>query len=360
MRQSIVLMLLACLAFLGSVSAVSGYTLDSEHALYSNMKGIYVFDNRADDGNNIAGTGTMVGTTEDADGFDTPITQSFQSWYNDFGSAYTICVWHDGMTLAAYGAIVEFWSSGDGSALVWQRDNANDRIRIYHSGSYQTLSTLNMADIGSSQMLALAWNTTSDDAYAYDDGVSLGSQEQATNPSTSMSDAVLTVGGDCTVTRVYIFDAHIGATALLALTSDPNSIFESEAPLPKATTPSPADEATDVAIASLLSWAAADGALNYNVYFGLDANDINDLYVSNVTDPNYDPTMIYETGYQWRIDPNTATQTTTGDVWTFTSVAEPAAPEPAAPTGWHVSPPAWNKNGSAWQKQTGLVGWNKR
>ncbi len=93
------LILLALLLLLLAAGVVRAYTLDTEHPLYPYAKGIYVFDNRADDGDNIAGTGTMVGTVEDADGFDTPITQTFQSWYNSFGSAYTICLWHGGWGL---------------------------------------------------------------------------------------------------------------------------------------------------------------------------------------------------------------------------------------------------------------------
>ena len=208
----------------------AGYTLDTEHPLYANMKGIYVFDNRADDGDNIAGTGTMVGTVEDADGFDTPISQSFQAWYNSFGAGYTICIWHDGMTLGAWGGIFTIWSAGDGAALCWQRNNLVDEVRVYHNATGTGMAGLNMADIADPQMLALRW----DEAYcsAWDDGVWIAHIEHGTDPKTNCSDAAIGIGGQCTVTRVYIFDTDISNDAIAALAADPDSIFDEEEPPP--------------------------------------------------------------------------------------------------------------------------------
>lgn len=127
-------------------------------------------------------------------------------------------------------------------------------------------------------------------------------------------------------------------------------------PLDQATTPDPIDDANDVALTQILSWSAVTDANNYEVYFGPDANDINDLYVATVTDPNYDPDLSYDTVYQWRVDPNSDDAgTTTGVVWSFTTVSAPA--EPNAPSGWQSSP-TWNQDGSAWHEGSPI--WNRR
>ncbi|HUT14583.1 MAG TPA: LamG domain-containing protein [Thermoguttaceae bacterium] len=213
-----------------SESAWESLTLDTAHALYANMVGIYVFDNRADDGDNIVGTGTMVGTSEGASGFATPISQTFQSWYNSFGSGYTVCIWHDGMTLGAWESIVSLWSVGDGTAMSCQRDNENDQTKVYHADTGATYAAMNMADIAGAQMLALSWNTTDDQITAYDDGASLGDVAQSVDPKSNCTDAALEIGGQCTVTRVYIFDTDIGPTAIAALVADPTSIFSDSSP----------------------------------------------------------------------------------------------------------------------------------
>jgi hypothetical protein len=88
----------------------------------------------------------------------------------------------------------------------------------------------------------------------------------------------------------------------------------------KVTTPSPAHQATGVTVTPTLTWAAADGAINYNVYFGqgelvLIGNQATRTYTPAELDPN-------GTEYWWRIDANNAEGATTGDTWTFTTAYE--------------------------------------
>lgn len=330
-------------------SMAMGLTVDTDHALYSNMKGIYVFEGADGSGSNLVGDGTMVGTVEDADGFDTPITQTHQTWYNDFGSGYTVCIWHDGFTLASWNPTFHI----DDSTLTWQRDSSNDRMRATHVSTRADLYNYNMADIAGAQMLTQGWDTAT--VYAYADTALIDSGALANAPGAGSAISELLIGGTCTVRRVYIFDKWIGTDAIAALQADPNSIFttaeppaEPEPPA-KATAPSPADDATDVDLDSLLTWTA-DGE-TYDVWFA--AGEIPSLVASDWQYSYFDPTLSYGTSYAWRIDVNDANGTTTGDVWTFSTEAEPATPEPpqqpAQPvTGWQRSP-VWNKT-PQWQK----------
>ncbi len=110
----------------------------------------------------------------------------------------------------------------------------------------------------------------------------------------------------------------------------------SEDPPSKATGPYPPDDADNVSLSAVLSWSAAAGADNYDVYFGLSNADINDSYIGNQVGTSYDPNLAYASDYHWRIDANNAYGTTTGDRWNFSTIAE--ANEPAGvedfTSGW--------------------------
>ena len=90
----------------------------------------------------------------------------------------------------------------------------------------------------------------------------------------------------------------------------------------KATTPIPADDATDVAIDETLSWADGGGATSYDVYFGTSSPPDS---IGNQAGTTYDPgDLEYETEYFWRIDAVNDDGTTEGDEWSFTTEEEPA------------------------------------
>ena len=93
-------------------------------------------------------------------------------------------------------------------------------------------------------------------------------------------------------------------------------------PLPgKATTPVPADAATGIALDPTLQWSAGADTVDYDVYFGTDTLS---LEQAGRTTPSWAKTgLLASTKYQWRIDSNNATGTTTGDVWEFTTLDAP-------------------------------------
>ena len=356
LRSMLLVLLLSSLA--------SGYTLDSEHPLYSYAKGIYVFDNRADDGNNIAGTGTMVGTVEDADGFDTPITQTFQSWYNDFGSAYTFCIWHEGWTPSAWAPIIQIHSTTDDHSLILSRNGTSGSCALYHQNTLYLFNDLLLTELDDPMMFSFTWATSDNVATAYDGNDAISTHSALKTPKTTCTDAKFTIGGAMTVTRVYVFNTRLTPAQLGALEADPNSIFtEEEPPLEppaKVTTPDPADEQRDVPVDQVLNWAASEGAMNYNVYLGPALGSLSLL--ANVTGTTYGPALAYGQAYDWRVDPNNASGATEGDVWTFYTEAEPVVepnePEPESTDVWRRTRP-WQRS-TNWIKQTGLEGWRKR
>jgi hypothetical protein len=96
----------------------------------------------------------------------------------------------------------------------------------------------------------------------------------------------------------------------------------------QATDPNPPDGATDVDITADLSWTPAPLAVSHDVYFGIVTPP---PFVGNQTAATFDPgTMTYMTTYYWRIDEvNKWGTTTTGQVWSFTTVQfQPPPPPP--------------------------------
>ncbi|MHC4740104.1 MAG: right-handed parallel beta-helix repeat-containing protein, partial [Planctomycetota bacterium] len=86
----------------------------------------------------------------------------------------------------------------------------------------------------------------------------------------------------------------------------------------QASSPGPADSATDVSINADLSWTAGSGATSHDVYFGTSSPG---TFQGNQTATTFDPgTMANDTTYYWRIDAVNTAGTTTGNVWSFTTV----------------------------------------
>ncbi len=99
--------------------------------------------------------------------------------------------------------------------------------------------------------------------------------------------------------------------------------------------PNPADDAVGVVSYPVLSWTAGAGALQHDVYFGTNLAEVNDADMSSsacqgqqdstVWDSNnFDlDGLDYSTAYYWRIDEIRPGCVTKGDVWNFTTCAQP-------------------------------------
>ena len=101
----------------------------------------------------------------------------------------------------------------------------------------------------------------------------------------------------------------------------------------QASSPSPADGATNISPAASLSWVGGSGALNRDVYFGTDSTPDSTEFQGNQVPTVFDPcAMTADTTYYWRIDSNNVAGMTTGSVWSFTTLAMPgqvSSPSPA-------------------------------
>jgi endonuclease/exonuclease/phosphatase family metal-dependent hydrolase len=85
----------------------------------------------------------------------------------------------------------------------------------------------------------------------------------------------------------------------------------------KASHPTPADGATNVALNTTLSWLSGTNTLSHNVYFGTSSPGI---FRTNQTNVTFAPgSLTGNTTYYWRVDEVKASGVATGDVWSFST-----------------------------------------
>jgi len=85
--------------------------------------------------------------------------------------------------------------------------------------------------------------------------------------------------------------------------------------------PNPFDGEGSVSTSTDLSWTAGCGATSHDVYFGTSSPP---PFVCNQTDTTFETgTMANDTKYYRRIDEVNASATTTGSVWSFTTMMSP-------------------------------------
>ena len=90
--------------------------------------------------------------------------------------------------------------------------------------------------------------------------------------------------------------------------------------------PQPANGAADVQIIETLSWTAADSAASHELYFGTDADAVNNATTASpeyvgpkaLAANSYDPGgLAWDSSYAWRVDEVYPDKTVKGLVWTF-------------------------------------------
>jgi hypothetical protein len=88
----------------------------------------------------------------------------------------------------------------------------------------------------------------------------------------------------------------------------------------------PANGATDVQMTATLSWTAADNAASHELYFGADAEAVNNATTASpeyigpkvLGAESYDPGgLAWDSSYAWRVDEVYPTETVKGLVWSF-------------------------------------------
>jgi hypothetical protein len=113
-------------------------------------------------------------------------------------------------------------------------------------------------------------------------------------------------------------------------------------PPAKVVGPGPFDTAQGIDVDADLSWVTSPGAESYDVYFGTDPTPDSGEFKGNQTAITYSlSTLSANTTYYWRIDAINTLGTTTGDVYSFTTMPSPVTgrntflvPVPATGASW--------------------------
>jgi glucuronoarabinoxylan endo-1,4-beta-xylanase len=113
-------------------------------------------------------------------------------------------------------------------------------------------------------------------------------------------------------------------------------VFNAPTVAGSATSPSPADGASNVAVSTGLSWTAGANATSHNIYFGYSSNAVaiattgSAEYQGSSSSPSFTPPGLVSSGrYYWRIDEMAGATAMAGPTWTFATAVNPAnAPQP--------------------------------
>ncbi|MHC4662179.1 MAG: C25 family cysteine peptidase [Planctomycetota bacterium] len=132
----------------------------------------------------------------------------------------------------------------------------------------------------------------------------------------------------------------------------------SNQPPAKAIAINPANSATSISTGAQLQYQAG-GASSYDVYFG--TTNPPSLLQADVTATQIDPGLLgYTSVYYWRVDAKNANGTTTGDMWSFTTMDQASANPPEAVAGVIPSDGAIEQTRNVnldWQDSAGADGY---
>ena len=155
------------------------------------------------------------------------------------------------------------------------------------------------------------------------------------NPTTAsrQSDPIDLVGGTSHSIEMEYYEGTGTAVVQLSWASsvrEEQLIPQAALSLPvKATSPSPANNASDAQMTAILTWSPGDSATSHEIYFGADADAVKNATTASpeykgartIGSENYDPgKLAWDTTYYWRIDEldNTGPDGRwTGNLWSF-------------------------------------------
>jgi hypothetical protein len=185
--------------------------------------------------------------------------------------------------------------------------------------------TMNGGTISVPGRFGLGWSGGSATVHLNGGTIITGSFSMTSSCLIDITNGALIIDGNQTTTvNSYISSGWIkafGGTGTVSvdynITNPGKTTVMASVNLAKARSPVPANNAVDVMPNADLSWTAGTGAASHNVYFGTSSPG---TFRGNQTATTFDPgTLDFNTPYYWRIDEISGPNTTTGDIWTFTT-----------------------------------------
>lgn len=152
-------------------------------------------------------------------GLATPIVASHQHWYNRFGAGYSICFWHDGVTLGAWDSFLDI----SDSTLAWLRYGSNNCLRVYHNGTGYTLPNVLLSYLTDPGLFVGIWAPPQLSAYVNGRLIETVACYQA--PKTTSSTSALTMSGSATMRQFLAYDRPLSVAEIQRLCRDPSAVF---------------------------------------------------------------------------------------------------------------------------------------
>ncbi len=197
--------------------------------------------------------------------------------------------------------------------------------------------------VGVSQDATLSWSITRS-ATGYD--VHLGTALDNLTPILIDRNITYVKAPSLQSNTVYYWRVDVRSTGNVAITGDVWSFTTDGAVPAKAGWGMPLDGTPNVTLAPLLSWASANGATSYDVYFGTNPAALPPA--GNQTATSFAPlSLLQNTTYYWRIDSRNGGSVNTGDIWSFTTGQLPAQAANSSPAANAIDVPlnsqlVWN------------------
>lgn len=155
------------------------------------------------------------------DGLATPIEATHHDWYNRFGSGYSVCLWHSGITLdEAWEALLVI---GD-STMSWQRNRDYDHFRVWHNGVGHTIADFLLSDVMEPGFVVFTW--ASPTLKAYVNGQLTATAACTLAPKTNSSASTLSIGGSTTIRQLLVYDRALSADEVQRLYREPSAVFD--------------------------------------------------------------------------------------------------------------------------------------
>jgi hypothetical protein len=155
------------------------------------------------------------------DGLATPIEAMHQDWYNRFGSGYSFCLWHSGITLdEAWEALLVL----SDTTMSWQRNRDYDHFRVWHNGVGHTIADFLLSDVMEPGFLVCMWAPPTLKAYV--NGQLIATASCATAPKTNSGTSTLSLGGATILRQLLVYDRALSTEEVQRLYREPSAVFD--------------------------------------------------------------------------------------------------------------------------------------
>lgn len=258
--------------------------------------------------------------------------------YKDNGSSYTK-LWEKNFNtdggFTAFGPNKTIYVSNNNLLTAIAEPEENETFPNYTNNSSPASPTYLFPDNGSADLdtsLTFSWTCNDPDGNNLKYSFYFGTGEMLDIYQSDITANSIKIDG---LSGDTYYQWSVAATDGQSVTYGPVWTFKTQKKITlplKPINPLPVNDSLNAPLNVALSWENGGGATSYKVYFGTDSTPDESEYKGSQSSTNFNPgSLTYNTNFYWRVDAVNSDGTTTGDVWHFTTGAEPIS-APSKPT----------------------------